>query len=148
TADGQARSISAESEPDLFWAIRGGGGNFGVVTEFEYQLHPFDRNVLSGTIIWPMDQARDVLEHYAEAAPRYSDEMYLGPMLLRVPDLGDAILMEVLYNGDPAQGERELAALRAVGQPAVDAVTVQDYMVMQTANDEAFGHGIRSYARN
>ena len=148
TADGQARSISAESEPDLFWAIRGGGGNFGVVTGFEYQLHPFDRNVLSGTIIWPMDQARDVLEHYAEAAPRYSDEMYLGPMLLRVPDLGDAILMEVLYNGDPAQGERELAALRAVGQPAVDAVTVQDYMVMQTANDEAFGHGIRSYARN
>jgi FAD/FMN-containing dehydrogenase len=148
TADGRVRSISDGNESDLFWAIRGGGGNFGVVTEFEYQLHPFDRNVLSGSMIWPIAQARDVLEHYAEASPRYSDEMYLGPMLLRVPDLGDALLMEVLYNGDPAQGERELASLRAVGTPAADTVTVQDYMVMQTASDEAFGHGIRSYARN
>ena len=68
TADGEVRRISADQEPDLFWAIRGGGGNFGVVTEFEYQLYPFDRNVLSGSIVWPMENARDVLEYYAEAA--------------------------------------------------------------------------------
>jgi FAD/FMN-containing dehydrogenase len=148
TADGQIRTISADNEPDLFWAVRGGGGNFGVVTELEYQLHPFDRNVLSGMIIWPMSQARDVLEHYAEAYPRYSDELYMGPDLVRVPDIGDAIVMEVVYAGDPAQGERELATIRAVGTPVVDDVKVQDHMFMQTKDDVAFGHGIRSYAKN
>ena len=85
TADGQVRTISAEEEPDLFWAIRGGGGNFGVVTEFEFQLHPFDRNVLSGSIIWPIDQARDVLEFYAEWSPGLSDELYAGPTMARCP---------------------------------------------------------------
>jgi FAD/FMN-containing dehydrogenase len=148
TADGQIRTISADNEPDLFWAIRGGGGNFGVVTEFVYQLHPFDRNVLSGAIVWPVAQARDVLEHYAEAASRYSDEMYIGPVMAALPDIGEVIVMEVLYNGDAAQGERELAPLRAVGTPLVDGVVMQDYMAMQTKDDIAFGHGIRSYAKN
>ena len=147
-ADGRVRTISADNESDLFWAIRGGGGNFGVVTEFEYRLHPFDRNVLSGSIVWPIAQARDVLEHYAEAASGYSDEMYIGPVMAGLPDVGDVIVMDVVYNGDPAQGERELAPLRAVGTPLMDGVKVQDYMVMQTDNDAAFGHGIRSYAKN
>lgn len=148
TADGQTRAINANSEPDLFWAIRGGGGNFGVVTEFEYQLHPFDRNVLSGNIIWPIAQARDVLEHYAEAAARYSDEMYIGPLMAQLPDLGEVIAVDVVYNGDPTTGERELAPLRAVGTPLADTVKVQDYMFTQTMNDVAFGHGVRSYAKN
>jgi FAD/FMN-containing dehydrogenase len=104
----------------VFWAIRGGGGNFGVVTEFEYELHPFDRNVLSGSIVWPIAQARDVLEHYAEAALGYTDEMYIGPVMAQLPDVGDVIVMEVVYNGDPAEGERQLAPLRAVGMPLVD----------------------------
>jgi FAD/FMN-containing dehydrogenase len=148
TADGQIRAISADNDPDLFWAIRGGGGNFGVVTEFEYRLHPFDRNVLCGNIIWPIAQAHDVLEHYAEASSRYSDELYAGPDMVQVPDIGEAVSMEVVYNGDPAQGERELAPLRAVGTPVLDSVAVQDYMVMQTKDDVAMGHGIRSYAKN
>jgi FAD/FMN-containing dehydrogenase len=148
TADGEVRWISADREPDLFWAIRGGGGNFGVVTEFEYQLYPFDRNVLSGSIVWPIDAARDVLEYYAEAAAGYSDEMYVGPVLAHNPDLGDVVVMDVVYNGDPTAGEKELAPLRAVGTPIVDGVIVQDYMVMQTINDAAFGHGIRSYAKS
>lgn len=148
TADGEIRRISADQEPDLFWAIRGGGGNFGVVTEFEYQLYPFDRNVLSGSIVWPLESARDVLEYYAEAAASYSDEMYIGPVMARNPDLGDVIVMDVVYNGAPAEGEKELAALRAVATPVVDGVKVQDYMFMQTMNDAAFGHGIRSYAKN
>ena len=148
TADGRTRTISADNESDLFWAVRGGGGNFGVVTEFEFELHPFDRNVLSGNIVWPMAQVRDVLEHYAEHASAYSDEMYLGPSMAQLPDLGDVVVMEVVYNGDPAEGERELAALRGVGAPLVDGVKVQDYMVMQTGSDVAFGHGIRSYAKN
>ena len=148
TADGRVRAVGADNEPDLFWAIRGGGGNFGVVTEFELELHPFDRNVLSGSIVWPIAQARDVLEHYADASSGYSDEMYIGPVMAQLPDVGDIIAVEVVYNGNPADGERELAPLRAVGTPLMDGVTVQDYMVMQTGEDVAFGHGIRSYAKN
>jgi FAD/FMN-containing dehydrogenase len=148
TADGRIRRVSDDQEPDLFWAIRGGGGNFGVVTEFEYELHPFDRNVLSGSIVWPLDQARDVLEFYAEWSAGLSDELYVGPVMARDPNAGDVVVMDVVYNGDPASGERELEALRAIGTPLVDGVTVQDYMVMQTVNDVAFGHGIRSYAKN
>jgi hypothetical protein len=113
-----------------------------------YQLHPFNRNVLSGSIVWPVAQARDVLEHYAETASRYSDEMYIGPVMAQLPDVGEAIAVEVVYNGDAAQGERELAPLRAVGTPMVDGVMVQDYMVLQTSGDVGFGHGIRSYAKN
>jgi FAD/FMN-containing dehydrogenase len=148
TADGTIRRINAAEEPDLFWAIRGGGGNFGVVTEFEYQLHPFDRNVLSGSIIWPFEQARDVLEFYAEWSAGLSDEMYVGPTIATTPDGVRVIMMDVVFNGDPAVGEKELAPLRAIGTPVQDGVIVQDYTVLQTVNDVAFGHGIRSYAKN
>ena len=148
TADGQIRNVNAENEADLYWAIRGGGGNFGVVAAFDFRLHEFDRNIFSGSIVWPMDQARDVLEFYAETAADLSDEMYIGPVMAHNPDLGDVIVMDVVYNGDPTQGEKELAPLRAIGKPHVDGVQVQDYMIMQTMSDVAFGHGIRSYAKN
>ena len=148
TADGRLRRVSADEEPDLFWAIRGGGGNFGVVTEFEYRLHPFDRKALCGSLVWPLTQARDVLGFYADWSASLSDEMYAGPLLLRDPKLGDVIVMEVVYAGDPTTGEKELAPLRRIGKPAVDAVVVQDYMLMQTANDGVFHPGVRSYAKN
>ena len=148
TADGTVRRISAEEEPDLFWAIRGGGGNFGVATEFEYQLHPFDRNVLSGSIVWPVEQLRDVLEFYAEWSAGLSDEMYVGPTIATTPEGARVVMMDVVYNGDPAAGEKELAPLRAIGSPIMDGVTVQDYTVLQTINDVAFGHGVRSYAKS
>ena len=148
TADGRIHWVSADEQPDLFWAIRGGGGNFGVVTEFEYQLHPFDRNVLSGNIVWPLDQGRDVLEFYAEWSAGLSDELYVGPTLARMPDVGDSVIMEVVYNGDPAAGEKELAPLRAIGKPLADGVAVQDYMIMQTSADAMMAHGVRSYAKN
>jgi len=148
TADGQVRNVSAEEEPDLFWAIRGGGGNFGVATEFEYQLHPFDRNVLSGSIIWPIDQARDVLEFYAEWSAGLSDEMYVGPTIGTLPEINRVIMMDVVYNGAPAVGEKELEPLRKIGKPLADGVAVQDHMVMQTGLDNLLAHGVRSYAKN
>ncbi len=135
TADGQIRTISADNEPDLFWAIKGGGGNFGVVTQFDFQLHDFDRNVLSGMIVWPIEQARDVLEFYAGWQGGLSRELYTGPAMITHPELGHVIAMEVVYNGDPAQGEKELAPLRAIGKPLVDGVMLQDYKVMQTHED-------------
>jgi FAD/FMN-containing dehydrogenase len=148
TADGKIRTLTDDSDADLFWAIRGGGGNFGVVTAFEFELYEFDRNIFSGGIVWPIGQARDVLEHYAEHAGSYSDEMYIGPTLMTMPDGTEVIAMDVVYNGDPAAGEKELAPLRAVGTPMMDGVTMQDYMVMQTNSDAAFAHGVRSYAKN
>lgn len=148
TADGEVRTVSAEQEPDLFWAIRGGGGNFGVAAEFEYQLHPIDRNVLSGMVVWPMEQAREVLDFYGDWYGGLSDDLYVGPAMLTLPDGPSVIAMEVVYAGDPAMGEKELAPLRKIGKPMEDGVIVQDYMVMQTKEDAAFAHGVRSYAKN
>ena len=148
TADGQLRTVSAEQEPDLFWALRGGGGNFGVVTRFEFGLHPFDRNVLSGMIVWPVEQAREVLDFYGDWYTGLSDELYVGPAMLTMPDGTSVIAMEVVYAGDPALGEKELEPLRKIGQVMDDGVKVQDYTVMQTAEDGLAAHGIRSYAKN
>jgi len=148
TADGMIRRVSADQDSDLFWGIRGGGGNFGVATEFEYQLYPFERKLLSGGIVWPIEQMRDVLEFYAEWAGGLSDEMYVGLTTMTTPDGVGMLALDVVYNGDPAVGEKELAPLRSVGTPMMDGVSMQDYMVMQTQNDVAFGHGVRSYAKN
>ena len=148
TADGQVRDISDGENTDLFWAIRGGGGNFGVVTEFEFQLYPFDRNVLSGNIVWPIAQARDVLEFYAEWSAGLSDELYTGPMLATMPDGSSVVIVEVVYASDPAAGEKEMAPLRALGAPLDDGIRMQDYTVMQTQEDAVWAHGVRSYAKN
>ena len=148
TADGEVRYINAEQDPDLFWAIRGGGGNFGAVTRFDFQLHDFDRDIYSGMIVWPVEQAREVLEFYAGWQGGLSRELYTGPAMITHPELGHVIAVEVVYNGDPAQGEKEIAPLRKVGKPLVDGVMVQDYKVMQTQEDAMLAHGIRSYAKN
>jgi len=148
TADGAVRRVSDEQEPDLFWALRGGGGNFGVVTEFEFQLHPFDRNVLSGNRIWPIEQAAEVLDFYGDWYAGLSDELYVGPAIVTMPDGTSVLLFEIVYNGDPAQGEKELEPLFKIGSPIDPGVKVQDYMVMQTQEDIAFGHGVRSYAKS
>jgi FAD/FMN-containing dehydrogenase len=148
TADGKIHHVRADNEPDLFWAIRGGGGNFGVVSKFHYQLHPMDRNVLSGMLVWPVAQARDVLEFYAEWAPNVSRELYVGPVMATMPDGTGIVAMEIVYNGDPAKGEKELAPLRAIGTMIDDGVKVQDYKVTQTMEDATTAHGIRSYAKN
>ena len=148
TANGEVRTVTADNEPDLFWAIRGGGGNFGVVSKFHYQLHPFKRNLLSGMIVWPVAQARDVLEFYAEWSEGISRELYVGPVMATMPDGTGIVAAEIVYNGDPAQGEKELAALRALGTPILDDIKMQDYKVMQTQEDAALAHGVRSYAKN
>src|SRR5215510_15354825 len=85
TADGQFKKASLEDNPDLFWALRGGGGNFGIVTAFEYQLHPVSQ-VLGGLVIYPLDQARDVLRFYRDWCPSLPDEAEANAGLLTTPD--------------------------------------------------------------
>ncbi len=148
TADGSVHEVSADNEPDLFWALRGGGGNFGVVSRFDFQLHPFDRNVLSGPIFWPIEQAREVLTFYSEWYLGLSDDCYVGPTMATTPEGDSFIMMEVVYAGDPAKGEKELAPLLNLGKPMDNGVKVQDYQFMQTWEDATFHHGIRSYAKN
>jgi len=148
TADGQVRTVSAEQDPDLFWAIRGGGGNFGVVTRFQYQLYPFDRNVLSGMIVWPVEQAREVLTFYSDWYSGLSDDLYVGPVMVTMPDGTSVVGFEVVYAGDPVLGEKELEPMRRIGQPLDDGIKLQDYTVMQTKEDAAFAHGVRSYIKN
>jgi hypothetical protein len=147
TADGEIRQVSAEEEPDLFWAIRGGGGNFGVVTEFEFQLHPFEPKLLLGSVVWPLDQAREVLDFYSDWYRGLSDEMYVAPSIMTTPD-GGVLAMEVVYNGDPVAGEKELAPLLAIGKPVQNGVALNDYMALQTQMDGMTAHGVRSYAKN
>lgn len=148
TADGQVRTVSAEQDPDLFWAIRGGGGNFGVASNFKFQLHPFERKLLSGMLVWPVEQARDVLEFYGEWYQGLSDDLYVGPVMATMPDGTAIVAMEVVYAGDPAMGEKELEPLRKIGTPMDDGIKMQDYTVMQTQEDNTFAHGVRSYIKN
>ena len=148
TADGSIRTISDEQDADLFWAIRGGGGNFGVVTQFEYQLYPFELEVLSGNIVWPIEQAREVLNFWGEWSKTLSDDLYVGPTMATTPDGTGVLVMEVVYAGDPVAGEKELAPLLARGKPLENGVAMNDYTMMQTQEDATFGHGIRSYAKN
>ncbi len=148
TADGKIRTISEQDEPDLFWAIRGGGGNFGIVSKFEYQLHPFPLKVYSGNVVWPIEDARKVLNFYADWYAELSDDMYVGPAMLTMPDGMSVVVMEVVYAGDPAKGEKELAPLLEIGTPIDNTVGLNDYMMMQTQEDATFAHGIRSYAKH
>ncbi len=146
TADGKIRRVSADENADLYWGIRGGGGNFGVVAGFEFMVHPVGPSMLGGGIIWPLSQARDVLEFWAEYAPALSNELYVAPFMVAGGADGKGLVgMDTLYAGDPAVGERELAPLRQFGKPLKDGVGMVAYMATQTALDAATAHGRRNY---
>ena len=147
TADGQIRRVSADENPDLFWGIRGGGGNFGVVTDLEFALHPAGPDMLGGAVMWPESQAREVLEFWAEYATGLSDELYVAPFMIAGEDGAGIVGMDILYVGDPAAGEKELAPLRQFGNPAEDVVGMVNYIATQTALDEASAHGQRYYIK-
>jgi len=148
TADGKIRHVSADENPELFWAIRGGGGNFGVVTQFEYVLHEVDPVVLGGQILWPLDQGRDALEFYAERVTGFSDDMDLSPHLGPAPDGTPAVGLGFTYFGDHDRGRKELAPLMGFGHPIVAEAAPVPYMNVQTAIDGMFRPGVRSYAKS
>lgn len=147
-ADGRVRKLSAEDNKDLFWAIRGGGGNFGVVTEFEFALHEVPADMYGGVIQWPLAAARDVLHYYAEHSSKYSDEMFVAPGLTTAPDGSVRLAIDICYCGDPRNAERELAPLRAVARPAIDGAAPTAYLTMQTRMDGVARPGIRSYIKS
>jgi len=135
TADGQFRQANAEQNADLFWGVRGGGGNFGVVTSFEFQLHPMPRQVIGGAILYPIERARETLRLYAQYLPEAPDALDIIFLLLQ-PGGGQpgATGFAVCYSGAPSGADRALAPLRGLGTPLVDAGPV-DYVALQRSGD-------------
>jgi FAD/FMN-containing dehydrogenase len=147
-ADGQVVTVSADENTDLFWAIRGGDGNFGVVTEFEFALHEVAPDMYGGVMQWPIASARDVLEFYAEHSARFSDELFAAPGLVTGPDGAAVLNMDICHCGSRRDAERELTPLRAVARLAADGVMPAPYLSMQTRMDGIAGPGIRSYIKS
>ena len=147
TADGRLRTVSAEAEPDLFWAIRGGGGNFGIVTSFEYRLHELGP-LLAGLIAYPLTEARQVLRGFHEVMSSAPDELMATGVLMTTLEGHKAVAVVPCYVGDPAEGERVIAPLRRLGTVAMEKVGVMPYTVVQTLFDESAVPGRRFYLRS
>ncbi|MBV9601376.1 MAG: FAD-binding oxidoreductase [Chloroflexi bacterium] len=144
TASGELLTASATDNPDLFWALRGGGGNFGVVTSFEYQLQEVS-TILGGMVIHSFARATDVLRFYAEFSRSIPDELNTICALLTSPDGQPVIAIAVCYNGNLEQGERVLRPVRDFGPPLVDQISPMPYTAMQTMLDAAFPRGRQYY---
>lgn len=149
TADAEFHTVSADREPDLFWALRGGCGNFGVVTSFEYRLHPVGQ-ILGGLVVYPLDQAADVVRFYRDLCPALPDEAeaYLG--FITEPQAGVPVVAMILgYNGPIGDGEKVLAPARQFGRPVADLVGPMPYAVRQTLLDEPNArNGLHRYWRS
>jgi len=148
TADGRFHTASAKDDPDLFWALRGGGGNFGVVTSLEYRLHPVTQ-VLGGMVIYPLDQARDVLRFYREFGATLPDEAEAYAALLTAPEGMPVAALILGYNGPIAEGEKVLAPARRFGKPVADVVGPMPYAARQRMLDDPNAtHGLQRYWRS
>jgi FAD/FMN-containing dehydrogenase len=144
TSGGEVLTASAEENPDLFWAIRGGGGNFGVVTRFDFALQAVGE-LYAGLILYPRDQAREFLRMYAKLTASAPDELSTMAAMLCAPDGSPVVGQFSVYRGSAEQGEQVLAPVRALGTPLVDDVAMKPYTVVQQAFDEGFPSGNRNY---
>ena len=148
TADGTVRQASATENPDLFWALRGGGGNFGVVTSFEYRLHPVTQ-VLGGLVLYPLDQAPAVLRFYRDYCPSLPDEAEASAALLTAPQGMPVVALLLGYNGSIEDGEKVLGPARRFGTPMADLVGPVPYAARQTMLDAPNAeHGLHRYWRS
>jgi FAD/FMN-containing dehydrogenase len=146
TAAGEVLRVDASSHPDLFWALRGGGGNFGVATSFTYRLHPVS-TVTGGLIAHPFEAAPELLRFYRDAVADASDDLTVFAGLVHAPDGSGAKLaaLVVFHAGDPQAAERELAPFRAFGSPLLAQVGPLPYPVMNTLLDAGYPAGALNY---
>jgi len=154
TADGERLRVDEWSEPELFWGLRGGGGNFGIATAFEYRLHPVGPLVLGGPMFWKLDDAPPVLELLRELASEAPDDLGISISIMPAPPMpflppeqfGRPVIGLVLaWVGEPAAGERAIAPLRAVGEPLADVVRPIPYLALQSMLDGGAPHGRHYY---
>lgn len=154
TADGKMITASDKSHPDLFWAIRGGGGNFGVVSSFEFQLHPIGPEVLSGLIVHPLEEAPGLLREFRRIAHGAPDELTIWSVMRKAPPLPflpeewhgrEVLIFAACYTGNMADGERALAELRGLGKPIADVISPHPFTGWQAAFDPLLSPGARNY---
>jgi FAD/FMN-containing dehydrogenase len=146
TAEGEVLTLSEDENPDLFWACRGGGGNFGVVSSFEYQLHPLSM-VTGGLIAHPFPAAGDVLRFYRDFTADVGDDLTVFAGLVHAPDGSGMKLSALLvcHVGTPEEAERDLEPLKTFGEPAMVEVGPMPYPVINTLLDEGFPSGALNY---
>jgi hypothetical protein len=154
TAEGEQIHVDGESEPDLFWGLRGGGGNFGIATALEYRLHPVGPMVLGGPIFWSLADAPEVLRYLSGAIAEIPDELGVTIALMLAPPapflpldkVGKPVIGLVLvWAGEPAAGEQAIAPLRAIGKPIADMVRPAPYVALQSMLDGGAPHGRHYY---
>jgi FAD/FMN-containing dehydrogenase len=143
TADGRVLHVSEDEHTDLFWALRGGSGNFGVVTSFELKLYPVTQ-LLGGMLIYPFPMAREVLRLHREMTANAPDELTAYAALITAPDGNQAIAVALAYCGDLEAGEKLIAPYREIG-PVVDMVRPLPYSEMNTLLDAANPPGMQNY---
>ena len=156
TAGGDVVRASADENPDLFWAIRGGSGNFGIVTSLEMALHPLAHDVLAGQVIYPVERAPELLRLYRDVFRDAPDELACFPFFYRAPPIdpfpveshGQIVMAFVgAYLGPPEEGEAHLAVFREQGDPLLDGVAPQPWIDLQQSFDAGMGKGFRWYSR-
>lgn len=154
TADGKSLSVSEKDNSDLFWAIRGGGGNFGVVTEFEFKLHKLNPEVYAGLIVFPFIQAKEIMKQYREFSKSAPPELNVWIVLRHAPPLpflpldqhGKMVLvLAVFYNGSAEKGENLATFLRGFGDSVGEHIGMQPYTQWQQAFDPLLTPGMRNY---
>ncbi len=148
TADGRLLEASVTANDDLFWGVRGGGGNFGVVTSFEYRLHPFDGWATGGHLVFPLQQARPALRGFAELYPRAPEGLWIEPILTTAPGGGRVLILDVCCSDPPAAAEAALVPYRKLGKAIEDDVKRVRYTVLQTKDDERARIGGRYYTKS
>ncbi len=154
TASGKMVRASKTENADLFWGIRGGGGNFGIVTAFEFALHPVGPEVLSGLIVHPFRDAKEILTYYREFTAQAPDELSVWVVMRKAPPLPflpenvhgtDVLVLAAMYTGDMAEGEKALAPLRKFGNPIADVISPHQFTGFQSAFDPLLTPGVRNY---
>jgi hypothetical protein len=147
SADGSFVTANDIENKELFWGLRGGGGNFGVATSFEYQLHPFDPVIVGGSLVYAWPDAAAVLAFYFDYAREAPDTMYNNVSLVRLPDDQRFLTLEVCYSGPREQADKVIAPLRRIRKPVNDTVAPMPYAKLQTSGDAAAEHGHRFYIK-
>ncbi|EGQ9465549.1 FAD-binding oxidoreductase [Vibrio parahaemolyticus] len=154
TADGRQLLASEKENEDLFWALRGGGGNFGIVTQFEFQLHPVGPEVLSGLIVFPFDQAKSIITQFAKFTESAPEELSVWMVSRKAPPLPflpesvhgkEVVVLAICYAGDPSEGEKLIEPLRDFGDAHGEHVGVQPFAAWQQAFDPLLTPGARNY---
>ena len=144
TADGQLRTANATENTDLFLGIRGGGGNFGVVTSFEYQLHPIGP-MMAGMVVFPLEEAKTVLHFYREFAKTAPEEFVYDAVLITMPDGTPVIGTVVCYSGSLEEGEQVLRPLKEFGSPMMEQIGRMAYVDFQTIINDFYPAGLHRY---